>query len=216
MTTTQNERWEGSPGRRTPRHQAGIAARYRQCGDPECRDDHQIIAMHHAFRPTGGLLSLDQVRTLFQRYGGPHADALGASIRARSVIAFEWCDEVWLPMFQFSRKELSVHKSLVSVLRELADVYDGWETASWFALPNSWLADRAPVDMLVRDLSAVWYAARVDRFIALGEATWEKQPLAPQDIDSEIGMSATATPTVRPHASICGMRGGVPGGSLPG
>ncbi|MEO8542028.1 MAG: hypothetical protein ABI434_00520 [Burkholderiaceae bacterium] len=78
-------------------------------------------------------------------------------------------------MFQFSRQRFSVHASLQPVLRELCDVYDGWETASWFALPNTWLRQRTPVDMLVHDLPAVWYAAKVDRFIALGDAIWEKQ-----------------------------------------
>lgn len=37
--------------------------------------------------------------------------------------------------------------------------------------------------MLLRDLSAVWHAARVDRFIGEGEAVWEKPPKTTECVD---------------------------------
>jgi hypothetical protein len=183
VTATHDKRSDAVHENRRGHPQPGAAAQRRRRYDPECRDDQQMVGMHQAFRATGGLLSLDEVRTLFQRYGGPDAAVLAGWIRMRAAIAFEWREEAWLPMFQFSRKALSVHQSLGPVLRELSAIYDGWETSNWFALPNPWLTERAPVDMLARDLSAVWYAARVDRFIALGEAKWEKQPLTGRHVD---------------------------------
>ena len=139
--------------------------------DPACRDDNQILRMHQAFRATGGLLSLNEVICLFRRFGGPNADQLSDWMRTQAVIAFDWRDERWLPMFQFSRNAMAVHQALRPVLRELFTIHDGWETANWFALPNSWLGERAPVDLLVHDLTAVWYAARCDRFVARGDST---------------------------------------------
>ena len=177
MTTTYDNRSDAKLHTRPGHLQAGIAAQCRCHFDPVCRDEHHLVGMHLAFRATGGLLSLNEVRTLFQRYRGPDSAVLDGWIRKRTAIAFVWREETWLPMFQFSRKGLSVHQSLEPVLQQLSAIYDGWETANWFALPNTWLRERAPVAMLAHDLSAVWYAARVDRFIALGEAKWEKQPL---------------------------------------
>jgi len=176
VTATQDTRSERTHENRRGRLQPRVAAQGGRRWDPECRDDQQMDGMRQVFRATGGLLSLDEVSGLFQRHGGPDTVVLAGWIRKRAAVAFEWREETWLPMFQFSRKTFTVHQSLRPVLRELSSVYDGWETANWFALPNTWLKERAPVDILALDLSAVWYAARVDRFIALGEAQYETEP----------------------------------------
>jgi hypothetical protein len=143
--------------------------------------------MQQAFRATGGLLSMDEVQAVLNQHGGPSAETLIRWIREGLAIAFEWRDETWLPMFQFSRKALTVHPALIPVMRELSTIYDGWETANWFSLPNTLLANRFPVEMLARDLSAVWYAARVDRFIATGEASFDKQPLVEHSNNAPAG-----------------------------
>ncbi len=131
-------------------------------------------------------MPLAEVNVLMRRYGGPQAGELGNQIRTRELVAFEWRDEVWLPMFQFSCKTLSVHQALRPVLEELTVIYDAWGTACWFALPNIWLDGCTPVEMLLRDLSAVWHATRVDRFIAQGEAAWETPPKMTECIDSRM------------------------------
>lgn len=188
MAALESNRFEPMPASRKRLAQASAPARLRQRYGPECRDDHRVFEMHKAFHATGGLLPVDQVLTLFRRHNGPDAAALRDWIRAREAIAFVWDYETWVPMFQFSRKTLLVHQSLAPVLRELSAIFDGWETANWFALPNSWLADRFPVDMLAQDLSAVWYAAQVERFIALGETTWD-EPSVRASVDSLSEMS---------------------------
>ena len=184
MTMTCDYLRVGSAGDRMARQHFGMASRRQHRCDPECRSDHQIHAMHWAFRSTGGLLPQAEVSELMHRYRGPDAGELANRIRTRELVAFEWRDEVWLPMFQFSRKTLSVHEALRPVFEELAVIYDPRGTASWFALPNIWLAERTPVEMLLRDLSAVRYAARVDRFIAQGEAAWDKPSKTTQRINS--------------------------------
>lgn len=188
MTTLDVNRFESMSAEHRTSALASMAARRRQRYDPECREDHRVFEMHKAFHATGGLLPLSRVLALFQRRSGPDAVALRNWIRAREAIAFDWDGETWLPMFQFSRKTLLVHQSLVPVLQELSAIFDGWETANWFALPNSWLADRLPVDMLVQDLSSVWYAAQVERFVALGETT-SNTPTARAPADALSGSS---------------------------
>jgi len=145
--------------------------------NPECRSDHQFVGMLAAFHATGGLLPRDAVTAWFRAYGGRSTDDLDRRIAAREVIAFDWRSDLWLPMFQFNRTHMCVREALQPVLHELSAIYDGWETASWFALPNSCLGGRPPVDLLVRSLPAVWYAARLDRFIAAGDSTWDHQTL---------------------------------------
>ncbi len=86
---------------------------------------------------------------------------LASWIDRRKVICFERRDAVWLPWFQFHRVDLVPHP-------QLAPVFDAWEMADWFARPNTWLAHRTPVALLVSDLAAVRDAARADRFIANG------------------------------------------------
>lgn len=171
--------------------QVGVISHRARRYNPQSRDEQQVFRMHKAFRATGGLLPLHQVLTLFRRHGGPDANALGDWIRDRKAIAFEWDDETWLPMFQFSRKTLTVHHSLAPVLRELSAIHDGWETANWFALPNSWLTELLPVDMLVRDLPAVWYAAQVERFIAVGDTAGDG-PADRERVDWQSGIAAAA------------------------
>lgn len=190
MTALDTSRPEAGSEGYALRAQASVLSRRARRYDAQSRDEQRVFRMHKAFRATGGLLPMDQVLTLFRRHGGPGADALCDWIRERKAIAFEWDGETCLPMFQFSRKTLMVHHSLAPVLRELAAIHDGWETANWFALPNSWLTELLPVDMLVRDLPAVWYAARVERFIGLGDADGDG-PAAHERVDWQSGMAAT-------------------------
>ena len=195
MAALDGKRFEAMPAARRTGADASTRERLRQRYDPECRDDHRVFEMHKAFHATGGLLAMDQVLTLFKRHSGPDAHALRSWIHSGEAIAFTWDDATWLPMFQFSRKTLLVHHSLAPVLRELSAIFDGWEIANWFALPNTWLAERLPVDMLAQDLSAVWYAAQVERFIALGETTWDQSSVR-ATVDAPSGMTTMPTDLV--------------------
>jgi hypothetical protein len=129
----------------------------------------QMHTLQQVFRATGGLATLDEVVERFEEHAGPDREILHKWIMARRVIAFEWQGRIWLPMFQFSCHSMSVHHALQPVIRELATVYDGWETANWFAYPNDGLCGRRPVDMLMSDLASVWYAARLESYIATGD-----------------------------------------------
>lgn len=73
-----------------------------------------------------------------------------------------------LPRFQFDRTDMSVRHEATEVIRELAHFLDGWDLARWFAQPNVWLEDRAPVEALPADPLGVLEAARADRLVACG------------------------------------------------
>ena len=131
-----------------------------------------------AFRASGGIARADDLaRLLCDRVADADAgdgDGDGSSLdhllaRAK-VFSFAWRDRVWLPMFQFDLRRLSVQQAPQQVRAELLGTCatDGWDCASWFALPHAALQQRAPVDMLAFDLPGVLNAARADRWVLTG------------------------------------------------
>ena len=66
----------------------------------------------------------------------------------RRVVSFGWQGEYLLPMFQFDRAEMTVRRHVSAVLDEFDGTFDDWDLATWFALPNAWLGDDTPVDVL--------------------------------------------------------------------
>ena len=122
----------------------------------------------HAYRRTGGLASGDELTFLLRRRTSQPISMLARWIVERRVVSFGWRGEYLLPMFQFDRASMSVRRPVSAVLDEFDGTFEDWDLASWFALPNTWLGDEAPVDALPRDPHAVLQAARADRFIARG------------------------------------------------
>jgi hypothetical protein len=130
--------------------------------------DRQFVVMLDAYRSSGGLARAQEILTMFKRRDGPGVAALARWIVSRELICFEWQAQSWLPLFQFKRPDLTPDPRLRPVFAELTQMYDHWELAAWFSLPNPWLAQRAPVDTLRRDHRAVLDAARAERFALSG------------------------------------------------
>jgi hypothetical protein len=130
--------------------------------------DRQFVEMLYAYRNSGGLARASEILALFKRCGAPGVAALARWIVSRELICFEWQAQTWLPLFQFNRRDLTPDPRLRPVFAELTEVYDHWELATWFALPNPWLAQRVPVDTLLCDHGAVLDAARAQRFALTG------------------------------------------------
>ena len=121
-----------------------------------------------AYRQTGGVARGDDLARLLEDRKLGACVNLAKLIVGRGVFAFKWQDELWIPMFQFDLRDLSLKMAHRPVLAELAPVFDNWALADWFAKPNAWLRDRSPVNVLGSNLPAVLDAARADRFIANG------------------------------------------------
>ena len=130
--------------------------------------DDRFVELLKAYRVSGGLARADEVVAQLDRDGHAGVALLARRIVERRVICFEWQAQTWLPWFQFADPQQVPEPSLGAVLAELATVYDGWELAHWFVRPNSALAERRPVEALVRDPAGVLHAARADRFVVHG------------------------------------------------
>ncbi len=130
--------------------------------------DRDFVAMRAAYRSTGGIARGDDLARLLEDLQRGDVSTLARLIAAGEVFGFDWHGSFWVPMFQFELRDLSVKPAARQVQKELAQVFDGWTIAVWFAQRNSWLNERKPVDLLDTELRAVLHAARADRFIASG------------------------------------------------
>ena len=131
-------------------------------------EDRQFLLMHRAFSRTGGLITGDEVVQRMRRHMQQPTSALARQIINRNVVHIVWESQRLLPVFQFEPSTMDVRPGITAVVSELADVFDDWCLALWFAQPNAWLCDAAPSDLMVDQANAVVQAARADRFIALG------------------------------------------------
>lgn len=141
-------------------------------GMPPCH----WMATASAFADTGGLISGDELATRIReqclldtslRVSEP-VSLVARWIVSRSVVSI---DSPWghlLPMFQFDLPRASLQPGVAVVLAELRDVLEGAELALWFVTPNEWLHGERPALALQTTLQAVRYAARADRYVALG------------------------------------------------
>ena len=131
-------------------------------------EDRQFAAMELAFARHGGLATADGVARLMRCRSSQPISTLARWIVDRRAVNIAWHGQTLLPMFQFDRESMALQAGVGDVVAELAHAFDDWELALWFAAPNSWLGDAAPVDRLHVEQPAVLDAARADRFIALG------------------------------------------------
>lgn len=132
--------------------------------------DRRFLSLLQSFRPSGGVSGAQGVADLLFTRSGQHVGRLARWIVRGEVVHFDWQHDTWLPMFQFDLATMTPHPSVAGVLKELAGVFDPWETAQWFASPCLALLGRTPASAvagaLPSDAQAVLQAARYDRFVA--------------------------------------------------
>jgi hypothetical protein len=128
--------------------------------------DRQFIAMLDGYRASGGLARRQEVAAEFSRLGLALA-TLARQLAYQQVISFYWQSQVWLPLFQFNRSDMSLKPGLWRVIDELQCLHDRWELANWFVRPHPLLAQRTPVESFECDCDCgcgcVWHAACTDR-----------------------------------------------------
>jgi hypothetical protein len=155
--------WDTSADSLSP---PGARERPRETAPPPSHA--QFCALRAAYGPSGGLARGDDLARLLEDRQQGGFVSLARVIVGREVFGFKWHDELWVPMFQFELRDLSIKRAHRPVLAELTPVFDNWSLADWFVRPNSWLSDQCPVQLLASNLLAVLNAARADRFIASG------------------------------------------------
>jgi GAF domain-containing protein len=149
------------------RQQRATAPR-RACAVSLRIEDRQYAVMEEAFRLSGGIADSDRVARLVRSHCDQPISIVAHWILTRQAVSFVWRSRMMLPLFQFDLATMRLRPEATSVFAELSDVFDGWDLALWFAEPNCWLSDVAPVDVLRVDACGVYEAARADRFVARG------------------------------------------------
>jgi hypothetical protein len=127
-----------------------------------------MAAMMRVYEGAGGLVGSDELMLLLRKRTAQPISLLARLIVAHGVVSFEWQSQRLLPLFQFETPYMSVRSSVSAVLAELSGTFDDREIAIWFATPNGWLNEAAPLHVINVDRTAVLNAARADRFIARG------------------------------------------------
>ena len=127
------------------------------------RVSQEFMELLKAFRPSGGLLRSTEVAARCGLRRETDVPTLTNWIAGRQVISFKWLSRTWLPLFQFSRPDMTRQLGLEVVLSELTEIYDDWEVAKWFARANPWLANCTPAEKLETDPAEVLQAARAER-----------------------------------------------------
>ncbi len=130
--------------------------------------DHQFVEMLNAYRHSGGLARAEELVAMLQGRSDGGVSTLARWIVDRSVICFDWQAQLWVPLFQFEGPAMTLGPHLGAVFAELRGVFDPWQLARWFVLPNESLNGRSPVDVLRRRPVDVIAAARTDRFTTDG------------------------------------------------
>ena len=129
---------------------------------------HMPAALPTAFQRIGGLLTGDDLALVLRSSIDQPVSRVAQWIAQRKVVNFVWQAQFLLPTFQFEPASMRPRSKVSDVIAELADVYDDWDIAAWFARPNTWLDEEAPARMIAVDPCAVVQAARADRFVAAG------------------------------------------------
>jgi len=119
-----------------------------------------FVLMLETYRPTGGTLRADDLVHLLEGQHQGDCSSLARLIVAGAVSGFKWHGDLWIPMFQFDLRDLSLKPSPGQVRAELGPAFYGWTAAAWFARRNRELAGQRPVNLLDTQLATVLEAAR--------------------------------------------------------
>jgi len=148
---------------------AAPASMRQQSSRPSRRiEDGQFKMMEAAFGRTGGCMPQEIVASHLRHRAVRPSTMFADWIAARAVVSFPWGSHRLVPLFQFHANDMSLSQGTADVVLELVDVFDDWNLALWFAQPNTWLENAAPIDVIEHDQTAVHAAARADRYIARG------------------------------------------------
>ncbi|MFZ2989761.1 hypothetical protein [Ideonella sp.] len=124
--------------------------------------------LQSACRAHGGLARAEDLNRLLEDYQLGDFVSLARQLGSGELICLRWREAMWVPMFQFDLRDLSVKVGLRTVLSALAPVFDAWEATEWFVRPSEWLGGLRPCECFEQHLGEVVMAARTDRFVVAG------------------------------------------------
>jgi len=125
-------------------------------------DGRGFAAMRLACLASGGLARGDDLECWLADIHVADLAALGERLADGRVGAFAWRHVLWVPMFQFEMRDLSLRPAVLDVRIALGGALDGWQQARWFVRPHPSLCARTPLDLLRSNLPRVLEQAVTD------------------------------------------------------
>ena len=126
-------------------------------GDPRLHD------VMRAYEPHGGLWSGEEVTRLLRDRTAQPISLLARWIVDSLAISIAWRGDYLLPAFQFDIPNATVRRPVFAVLEALGGTLKDLDLAAWFALPNAYLNDATPLEVIEHDTLAVVDAAVAER-----------------------------------------------------
>jgi hypothetical protein len=158
-------------------HAPNPLTRHRQALPPRLSSDSNqgssgctctVAEFREQFRGTGGLVDTDELLLLLRPKVSQPISQIARWITLEQVLSIKANAGTWFPVFQFAPDFTTLRPGLLSVLDELRPVLGDRGLAHWFCRTNLALNGRAPAELLPRSPTAVWEAARADRFLLVG------------------------------------------------
>lgn len=111
----------------------------------------QFADAERVFRRCGGLATGDEIARRMRRSCNQPVSQLAHWIVDHAVVSFEWLGERFVPLFQFDPDTMTPRRGVAELVGTLAEQYDEWDCAMWFACPNPTLDGAVPADLIERD-----------------------------------------------------------------
>jgi hypothetical protein len=119
-------------------------------------------------RASGGVARGDDLARLLEYLDHGDVVRLARYLGQREVFGYRWRECLWIPMFQFELRDLSVQPASRAVIADLGPGFGAWSLACWFAEANDTLDGQRPLDLLHTDLADVRAAACAFRHALAG------------------------------------------------
>ena len=112
------------------------------------------------YQRAGGVQTCDAVACLLRPHVAQPVSMVARWLVERRIIAFDWRARTFIPLFQFSLRDMSPRADVLQVVAMLAPVFDAAQLALWFVQPNTALAGSTPLETLQGESPALaWRAA---------------------------------------------------------
>lgn len=121
--------------------------------DPDLPDGLRL------YQRAGGVQTCDAVACLLRPHVAQPVSMVARWLVERRIIAFDWRSRTFIPLFQFSMRDMSPRADVLQVVAMLAPVFDATQLALWFVQPNSVLAGSTPLETLHGESPAVAWRA---------------------------------------------------------
>lgn len=123
-----------------------------------------FLAILAAFASTGGTSRGDTLASVLKQHRAKENASLARLMVSGRVFCFPWRSSLWVPMFQFDLRDLSLKEEPRLVRNVLEPRLKEWELAAWFARPHFLLQGQRPVLLLDTQLDAVLNAAQHGKY----------------------------------------------------